>query len=57
MYVSKLDFSRFKIICCIETDVIHKENPTRCDSASKFYFLFTRSSTCFGWHTAHHQEP
>ena len=23
----------------------------------KLYFLFVWSSTCFGWHTAHHQEP
>jgi hypothetical protein len=35
---------------------IHKENPTRCNSVSKFYFIFMWSSTCFGQHTAHHQE-
>jgi len=23
----------------------------------KIYFIFIWSSTCFGWHTAHHQEP
>jgi hypothetical protein len=23
----------------------------------KFYFIFIWSLTCFGWHTAHHQEP
>ena len=34
-----------------------KKNPTRCNSVSKFYFIFIRSSTCFGRHTAHHQEP
>ena len=37
--------------------IIHKENPTRCNSVSKFYFIFIWSSTYFGWHTAHHQEP
>ena len=36
---------------------LHKEDPTRCNSASKFYFIFIWSSTCFGRHTAHHQEP
>ena len=36
---------------------IHKENLTRCNSISKFYFIFMWSSTCFGRHTAHHQEP
>jgi len=36
--------------------IIHKENPTRCNSVSKFYFVFICNSTCFGLHTAHHQE-
>jgi len=36
--------------------VIHKEDPTRCNSVSKFYFIFIWSSTYFGRHTAHHQE-
>ena len=36
---------------------IHKENPTRRNSVSTFYFIFIWSSTCFGRHTAHHQEP
>jgi len=35
----------------------HIENPTRSNSVSKFYFIFILSSTCFGRHTAHHQEP
>ena len=37
--------------------IIHIENPTRCHSVTKFYFIFIWSSTCFGRHTAHHQEP
>jgi len=37
---------------------IHKKNPTRSNSVSKFYYsIFIWSSTCFGWHTAHRQEP
>jgi hypothetical protein len=35
-----------------------KKNPTRCNNVSKFYYsIFIWSSTCFGRHTAHHQEP
>jgi hypothetical protein len=37
--------------------IFHIENPTRCYSVSEFYFTFIRSSTCFGRHAAHHQEP
>jgi hypothetical protein len=37
--------------------IIQKENPTRCHRVSKFYFIFIWSSTCFGQHTAHYQEP
>ena len=33
-----------------------KKNLTTCNSVSKFYFIFIWSSTCFGQHTAHHQE-
>jgi hypothetical protein len=36
---------------------IHIENPTRCNCVSKYYFMYTRSSTCFGRHTTHLQEP
>jgi len=41
----------------VHHSIIHKENPTRCNSVSTFYFIFIWSSTCFGQHTAHHQEP
>ena len=41
----------------VHHSIIHKENPTRCNSVSKFYLIFIWSSTCFGRHTAHHQEP
>ena len=35
-----------------------KKNPTRRNNVSKFYYsIFIWSSTCFGRHTAHHQEP
>jgi len=43
--------------CGVRTWWIYKQNPTRCNSVSSFYFKFIWSSTCFGWHTAHHQEP
>jgi len=41
----------------VHRSIIHKENPTRCNSVSKFYSIFIWNSTCFGRHTAHHQEP
>ena len=35
-----------------------KKSPTKCNNVSKFcYSIFIWSSTCFGRHTAHHQEP
>jgi len=35
-----------------------KKNPTKCNNVSKCYYsLFIWSSTCFGQHAAHHQEP
>jgi hypothetical protein len=51
------------MICCFLTSsgigisLIRIENPARCNSVSKFYFIFIWSSTCFGRHTARHQEP
>jgi hypothetical protein len=54
MYKYSLDF---QIICVAETWFI-KKNPTRCNNISKFHYsIFIWSSTCFGRHTAHHQEP
>jgi len=42
----------------IPTSWFIKKNPTRCNNVSKFYYsIFIWSSTCFGRHTAHHQEP
>jgi len=42
---------------CIIVQFI-KKNPTRCNKVSKFYYsIFIWSSTCFGRHTAHRQEP
>jgi len=42
---------------CIIVQFI-KKNPTRCNNVPKFYYpIFMWSSTCFGRHTAHHQEP
>ena len=42
---------------CIIVQFI-KKNPTRCNNVSDFYYsIFIWSSTCFGRHTAYHQEP
>jgi len=42
---------------CIVIQFI-KRNPTRCNNVSKLYYsMFIWSSTRFGRHTAHHQEP
>jgi hypothetical protein len=41
----------------IYQSIIHIENPTRCHSVSKFYFIFIWNSACYGWHTSHLQEP
>jgi len=42
---------------CIIVKFIQK-NPTRCNNVSKILlFHILRSSTCFGQHIAHHQEP
>jgi hypothetical protein len=42
---------------CSDTK-IHLKNPTRCNNISKFYYsIFIWNSTCFGRHTAHHEEP
>jgi hypothetical protein len=41
---------------CIIVQFI-KKNPTRCNNVSKFYYSVFVCSTCFGRHTAHHQEP
>ena len=40
-----------------EVRIIHIGNPTRCNSVATFYFIFIWNSSCFGRHTAHHQEP
>jgi len=50
-------FGLFYVPRSVHHRIIHIENPTRCNSVSKFYFVFTWSSTCCGRHTAHHQEP
>ena len=52
-----INFSWIIIQNKLEVWTIHIKNPTRCNSVSKFYFVFIWSSTCFGRHTAHHQEP
>jgi hypothetical protein len=57
-YISlSMFFSWFDVCGSVHHSIIHIKNPTRCNSVSGFYFRFIWSSTCFGRHTAHHQEP
>ena len=47
-------------LCChvLTCQIFIRKNPTRYNNVSKFYYsVFIWSSTCFGRHTAHHQEP
>ena len=44
-------FSRTRLV-----SIVRVENPTRCHSVTKFYFIFMWSSTCVGRHTVHHRE-
>jgi hypothetical protein len=48
---------KFDVCGSVYHSITHIENPTRCHNVTKFYFIFIWSSTCFGRHTAHHQEP
>ena len=48
---------RFFTLQQFNCSLLHKGNPTRRNSVSKFYFIFIWSSTCFRRHTARHHEP
>jgi hypothetical protein len=37
--------------------LIHIKKSNKMQQCIKIYFIFISSSTCFGQHTAHHQEP
>jgi hypothetical protein len=42
----------------MEKCAIHIEKSKKMQQYIKIYYsIFILSSTCFGWHTAHHQEP
>ena len=56
-YMVQTSKRRLDVRGSVHHSIIHIENPTRCNSVSKFYFMFIWSSTCFGRHTAHYQEP
>jgi len=47
----------FDVRGSVHHSIIHTENSTRCNSVSKFYFIFIWSSACFGQHATNHQEP
>jgi hypothetical protein len=50
-------FTGLDVCVSVHHSIIHKENPTRCNSVSKFYFIFVWSSTCFRQYSAHYQKP
>jgi hypothetical protein len=72
MVVIKINSAMMRVVCyrrnttnlnlmfvdpCIIVQLM-KKNTTRCNSLSELYYsLFIWSSTSFGRHTAHHQEP
>jgi len=50
--------SRFNVCWSAHHSTVHKEKSNKMQQCIKFYYsIFTWSSTCFGRHTAHHQEP
>jgi len=51
------DWIELDVRGAVHHSINHKEDPTRCNSVSKFYFIFIWSLICFERHTAHHQEP
>jgi len=54
----KVCFHFFMFVDLCITEKFINKNPTRCNSVLKVYFsIFIWSSTCFGRHNAHHQEP
>jgi len=54
----RVKYSCYVDVCgFVHHSIIHIENPTRCHSVPKFYFIFIWSPTSSGRHTAHHQEP
>jgi hypothetical protein len=52
------DSLNYRGVNCLMNGKFLQKIPTRCKSVSKFYYsIFKWSSTCFGWHTVHHQGP
>jgi hypothetical protein len=42
----------------VHHSAIHTDKPNKMEQCIKIYYsIFTWSSTCFGRHTAYHQEP
>jgi hypothetical protein len=57
VWLATLRYHHLDVRGSVHHSIIHIESPTRCNSVSKFYFIFIWSSACFGRHTGHHQEP
>jgi hypothetical protein len=47
------DTLKLNVCGSVHHSIIHKENPTRCNSVSKFYLIFLCSSTFQGAGTTH----
>jgi len=56
-YLIKINYFKLDVCGSVHLSITHIENPIRCHGVTKFYFIFIWSSTCFGLHTPHHQEP
>ena len=57
--LSLINFKRQSDVCgSMHQSTIHKEKSNKIQQCIKIlYSIFIWSSTCFGRHTAHHQEP
>jgi hypothetical protein len=50
--------SRLDVRGSVHHSTIHEQKSNKMQLYIKFYYsIFIWSSTCFGWYTAHHQEP
>ena len=57
-YIQRLCINTIFHYCKNIRKMIYEKSPTRCNNVLKFYYsIFIWGSTCFGRHTAHHQEP
>ena len=52
------NFTNLDVRESVHNSIIHKEKSNKMQQFTKiYYFILIWSSTCFGRHTAHHQDP